>query len=127
MKWEDMDLTPRIEPGIVVEWSGKRGVTERDEWNCCSEAETPVIFYGNQNAGMGVLTRELKKIGPENPIPDQHKCGIGQGAECCKFLVIGANGFECARHSSLRINLMCNTTMTAQREPDTPWPECMNQ
>lgn len=24
-------------------------------------------------------------------------CKIGQGAECCKYLVCGANGFECMK------------------------------
>lgn len=25
-------------------------------------------------------------------------CKIGQGAECCRFLVGGSQGFECAKH-----------------------------
>ena len=27
-------------------------------------------------------------------------CKIGQGDECCAFLVMGANGFECAKGTS---------------------------
>ena len=25
-------------------------------------------------------------------------CKIGQGADCCKYLVAGGKGFECAKH-----------------------------
>ena len=27
----------------------------------------------------------------------QDVCKIGQGAECCKYLVVGARGFECMK------------------------------
>lgn len=27
-------------------------------------------------------------------------CRLGQGSECCAFLVVGGNGFECIRMSS---------------------------
>ena len=26
-------------------------------------------------------------------------CRIGQGAECCRFLMCGAGGFECGKHT----------------------------
>jgi len=32
-------------------------------------------------------------------------CKIGQGHECCRYLVMGASGFECAKLTSLRRNL----------------------
>lgn len=32
-------------------------------------------------------------------------CKIGQGAECCRYLVTGANGFECAKLTSLRLTI----------------------
>ena len=25
------------------------------------------------------------------------QCKIGQGADCCRYLVVGANGFECMK------------------------------
>ncbi len=36
-------------------------------------------------------------------IPDWIKdvCKIGQGAECCKYLVMGGNGFECMKFNRL--------------------------
>lgn len=29
-------------------------------------------------------------------------CKIGQGHDCCRYLMMGAGGFECAKHSSLQ-------------------------
>ncbi len=29
-------------------------------------------------------------------------CKIGQGVECCRYLVCGADGFECAKDTSLK-------------------------
>lgn len=28
-------------------------------------------------------------------------CKIGQGHQCCRYLVMGTQGFECAKHSEL--------------------------
>jgi hypothetical protein len=28
-------------------------------------------------------------------------CKIGRGAECCRYLMAGGNGFECAKHTTL--------------------------
>ena len=28
-------------------------------------------------------------------------CKIGQGAACCRYLTVGAHGFECEKHSRL--------------------------
>ena len=41
---------------------------------------------------------------PGRLIPAEHVkaiCKIGQGAECCRFLVAAERGFECAKHSDL--------------------------
>jgi len=32
-------------------------------------------------------------------------CKIGQGNECCRYLVMGGRGFECAKHTSLATTL----------------------
>jgi len=29
-------------------------------------------------------------------------CKIGQGHDCCRYLMVGAGGFECAKHGSLQ-------------------------
>lgn len=31
----------------------------------------------------------------------QDVCKIGQGAECCRYLMAGGSGFECAKKTSL--------------------------
>jgi len=32
-------------------------------------------------------------------------CKIGQGHQCCRYLVMGARGFECAKHTELAVLL----------------------
>ena len=32
-------------------------------------------------------------------------CKLGQGAACCRYLVAGAEGFECAKLGSLRAGI----------------------
>ena len=29
-------------------------------------------------------------------------CKIGQGNECCRYVTVGGNGFECVKHTSLK-------------------------
>lgn len=44
-------------------------------------------------------------------------CKIGQGNKCCRYLVMGTEGFECAKGTSLQVHLderVYNNTMTAQ-------------
>jgi hypothetical protein len=62
-------------------------------------------------------------VGPENAVPDPTRCGAGQGEHCCRFLVVGADGFRCERFGELRYSLQFKT-MTAQREPTRLYPEC---
>jgi hypothetical protein len=35
----------------------------------------------------------------------QNVCKIGQGSDCCRYLMIGPNGFECAKLTSLKAHL----------------------
>ena len=28
-------------------------------------------------------------------------CGVGKGAKCCAYVVMGGSGFECAKYTSL--------------------------
>ena len=47
----------------------------------------------------------------------QSVCKIGQGKTCCRYLVTGINGFQCAKLTSLRLTLDARVeadTMTAQ-------------
>ncbi len=51
-------------------------------------------------------------------------CGMGRGADCCIFIVVGGGGFECARESmgeQLRRN---QPNMNAKRMPTEPIPDC---
>lgn len=92
--------------------------------NCCLPDETPVVFDGDAFS-QGVMTTDLKVIGPENAIPDHKRCGAGRGAECCIFLTVGPKGFECERFSSLRYTLMFKKdSMNAKREPLPLYPGC---
>lgn len=41
----------------------------------------------------------------KNPLSEEHiqnVCKIGQGNDCCRYLVAGSSGIECAKHSSLK-------------------------
>lgn len=114
----------RIEPGQIVDFKGKRGVTVPDFMNCCGDWETPVVFYGDTGFE-GIDTVLLSIIGPENPVADPHRCGAGKSANCCIFLILGPDGFRCGRHTAQRYDLQFQKrTMMAQREPTEPFPEC---
>jgi hypothetical protein len=44
-------------------------------------------------------------------------CRIGQGHSCCRYLVMGGNGFECAKHTELKTLLdtrVATETITAR-------------
>lgn len=60
------------------------------------------------------------------PLPpaDFIACGAGRGAECCKFLVLGTSGAECARFSFLDNHLRNRKDMNAQRIPEEKYPDC---
>ncbi len=32
-------------------------------------------------------------------------CKIGQGENCCRYLLCGQNGFECGKHTNLKTTL----------------------
>lgn len=102
---------------------GKPGVAVTDPFNCCSDNEVPVVYEGS-TAFLGTDEDKLEAVGPENAVADLTRCGAGRGAECCKFLVVGADGPECQRFGRLRYTLMFNHAMTAQREPLELFPAC---
>lgn len=44
-------------------------------------------------------------------------CKIGQGHDCCRYLVMGTEGFECAKHTELKTlldNRVATETITAR-------------
>ena len=44
----------------------------------------------------------------KNPIEQEHfmnVCKPGQGHDCCRYVVAGSMGIECAKHSSLKAEL----------------------
>lgn len=56
---------------------------------------------------------------------DLKGCGAGRGAECCKFIVVGLRGAECARGSSQDHHLRFETpNFSAQRIPTEEYPLC---
>ena len=40
-------------------------------------------------------------------------CKIGQGNDCCRYLVMGSPGFECVKNTSLRSTLDSRVAMNA--------------
>lgn len=61
--------------------------------------------------------------------PDFHMCGGGRGEECCTFLTVGADGFECERfgryHDYLKRKAMSGSDWVSKRIPEEPYPDCM--
>ena len=103
---------------------GRTGTTCPDCMSCCAPDETPVVWDG-EDSFEGTPTSTLTILGPENARPDPSRCGTGRGKDCCIFLTVGAEGFECQRFSSLRFGLMFRkSTMSAQRQPTPPYPGC---
>lgn len=65
-------------------------------------------------------------------LDDPKPCGIGEGAKCCAFLIVGAEGFECGRPlpgliETVRARLRAGS-FTAQYDPGKiPFPECQEK
>ena len=59
---------------------------------------------------------------------DPEPCGIGRGAECCAYLIVGGEGFECGRlipEILGQVNQrLAAGTMTARRAPLDQFPDC---
>lgn len=115
------------EQGTVVRHkeSGLRGVIVEDQFGCCSDDETPVVFEGTKHF-IGTADDLLEVVGPEQAVPIPSKCGMGKGESCCIFLVSAGSEFQCQRFGRLRNQLMF-TSMKAKREPHEMFPDCMNQ
>lgn len=103
----------------------RTGTVCPDLMGCCDTDEVAVVWDG-LNTFTATAEKHLTDLGPENAIPEPKACGAGKGDDCCVFLTVGANGFECERHSSLRWSLVFKD-MSAKRDPTEPFPQCMNQ
>ena len=102
---------------------GREGYVINDSFRCCSDKEDLVVYEGT-NCGYGTDRKILEEVGGIVPIPDLVRCGAGRGNECCIFLTISGNGSCCERYGSMRDTLIFRT-MTAERNPVEPYPECM--
>mgnify|MGYP001560372332 FL=1 len=92
--------------------------------SCCNDDEVPVVYEGT-TASCGTIFDQLEIVGPENALADREKCGAGKGKDCCIFLAVGANGFECQRFGNLRWDLVFRkSAMNAKREPIEMFPNC---
>lgn len=63
-------------------------------------------------------------------VEDAVKCGLGQGAACCAFLVAGGKGFECEQRGELADTLFIRAKagqMNAQRTPESDYPTCQTE
>ncbi len=105
---------------------GRTGTVCPDLHNSCGPDEVAVVFDGI-NGFDGMPETDLEDLGPENAIPELDACGAGKGDDCCIFLTVGPNGFDCERYSSLRWSLIFKSGMSAKRNPTEPYPQCMNQ
>ena len=68
---------------------------------------------------MKLLTREVAM-----------NCGIGEGANCCAFLVVGIDGFECQQRAELADMLYQRAKsgqMNAKRTPESDFPNCQQE
>lgn len=108
---------------VLNKETGKIGFVVGDSFRCCSPEEDAVVYDGT-NIFIGTDRSLLEEIDFEVPIPEPTKCGAGRAEECCIFLTVGANGFECGRFGNLR-NTLIFRTMNAKRNPKEVYPQCM--
>jgi hypothetical protein len=103
--------------------TGEYGFVITDSFGCCSDEELLVVYDGT-NTGCGTDEDLLQTVGFDIPNPIPAKCGAGRVKECCIFLVAGKDGFTCERFTPLRDSLIFRT-MTAERNPEEAYPDCM--
>lgn len=60
-------------------------------------------------------------------IADGTGCGLGQGEQCCAYLMAGDLGLECGRDTPYRpiiLQRVRDGLFTASRTPTADWPRC---
>jgi len=65
-------------------------------------------------------------------IEDPTACGIGEGENCCAFLTMGKDGFECARPipdvaATIRYRLALGSMNSRYDPGEVAFPECQKQ
>ena len=114
----------RIGTKVLNNETKEVGYVIRDTFGCCIPSETLVVYEGT-NTGLGTDSILLTPVIPNPPHkPDPKKCGAGRGEECCIFLTVSGNEFNCERFSDLRDNLIFRK-MVSERNPKEPYPVCM--
>ncbi len=103
--------------------TNKFGHIIADQFGCCGETEELVV-YDDSSFGLGTDRELLIKASGASHVPDMQKCGAGKGKECCIFLTVGVDGPCCERFTPLR-NALIFKKMTAERDPEEPYPKCM--
>ena len=103
----------------------KRGVVIHDDIGVPGNGV--LVVLEGQVFGTKIPLAYLEDLGPENAVPDAKRCGIGQGANCCIFLLANSQGFHCGRFDpEVRTTLILQKPhMVAQREPMKMFPDCM--
>jgi hypothetical protein len=106
--------------------SGDIGYVVEDLGGILSVAEDNEVMVVYEGTTYASATNEddIEIIGKYEAIPDPKKCGAGRGKECCIFLTVGSNGFNCERFSSMRNSLIFRT-MNSERSPAENYPDCM--
>jgi hypothetical protein len=72
----------------------------------------------------------FEDICPSGVRPDPVKCGMGQGPECCIYLVSSTGGFACGRGGIFAPTVeqrAASGEMKSQRKPMLPYPLCQEE
>ena len=54
-------------------------------------------------------------------------CKVGQGSECCAYVSVGADGFECLKGTGVQAMIDARLQDGSMNAKGTGnWPECLN-
>jgi hypothetical protein len=84
-----------------------------------------VMFDGtNVACAIGGEEDEYEVIGRYDPVPDADGCGMGKGAQCCRFLGLSGKELMCLRFGDLHWGLVFKSNSGAVRDPAGNYPDC---
>ena len=95
------------------------------DYGCISSSGTAVGLKDGETPFFEIPTDALSEIEtgeekqPDNLVEESHwreVCKIGEGADCCKYLTAGADGFCCEKNTGLGRILDKRTDMTAKSD-----------
>lgn len=122
-----------LKPKMLVRHkaTGKLGVTMPTS-RFLSE-DGPISVHLEDDSQLGGTTlpcfggeQAFEVLGPNPAVAEFEKCGGGQGAKCCKYMVVGPDGLECARFTSMHEPLIFRE-MVSQRRPVKLYPACQTE